>query len=281
MSLKKKDKTDNRSIVGGKPLSHWFRVYGLYLLATLGAAGTIITILQLAGIPTTTSDFRWIIVAIIILLILIIPLIVTLIRISVDYRGRFRKLRDDAMVRDLYPNRLRLQEKYGEVIMNAEKYVIIRGISLQTLTNNPDFHKWMSKALTNKRQLHIHLMFQERNSKIIKLKEELENRKKGKISNDIKANINKAMDIKNSLGDEMRNRLHIHVVHDVFPVAFLLIWDDEELYFEPYLSFDIGRTCPTFVMRKNEVNQDVFLAYSKYAEKIFSKSTEINDYEKD
>lgn len=280
MSLKKKVKTDNRSIVGGKPLSHWFVVYGLYLLATLGAAGTIIGILQLAGIPSTTSNSQWIIVPII-LLILIVPLIATLIRLSVDYRRRFRRVRDKAMVRDLYPNRLRLQEKYGEVILNAENNVIISGISLQTLTNNPDFHKWMSIALTNKRQLHIHLMFQERNSKIIKLKEELENRKKGKISNDIKANINKAIDIKNTLGDEMRNRLHIHVVHDVFPVAFLLLWDDEELYFEPYLSFDIGRTCPTFVMRKHESNEDVFLAYSKYAERIFSKSSEIFDYEKD
>ena len=60
------------------------------------------------------------------------------------------------------------------------------------------------------------------------------------------------------------------------PVAFILLWDDE-LYLEPYISREIGRTCPTFVIRRNKYNEDAFIAFSNYAEKVLSIAPEKKD----
>lgn len=213
MQTKENVSTEHRSIAGGQPLRYWLKFFIASLGVALGTAASLYTIFGL--------DFQKRMVPLIIMLILAISLISTLIRLSTDYRRRYRIERDNAMVRDLYPNRLRLQERYGQVIMNAERRVIILGISLHTLTNNQNFQKWMLQALTNKEQLNIHLAFQKPDSEIIRQKEKEENRQPGKISQDINANIREAMRVKNALGKEVGNRLHIHVLENFVPAIAL------------------------------------------------------------
>lgn len=277
MSKNRNNIKEFRSIAGGLPVKYWLKVFGGSLLVVLGASSAIIKIFRLYETPTTSNDFYWRIIPLVLLLILSISAIATLIPLAVHYRRRYRIERDRAMVRDLYPDRTNLQGRYGEILAKARRQAIIIGISLHTLTTDRNFQEWIQTALSNNKELNIHLIYQKPYSEIISQKEKEENRPLGRISQDCIANINKALRVKKAIGD-IGKRLHIQVIENLVPIAFMFLWDDE-LYFEPYLSREIGRTCPTFVMRKNEFNEKVFNVFWAYAKGLIERTPEKTDTE--
>ncbi len=268
-----KNLQDSRSLVAGKSPIYWLKFYVSFLIATIATISSIIGITRIYEPPLDASGFFVRIVPVVVILVLIIPACATLIKLSFDYKKRYHIQRNNIPVRDVYPDRTWLQRNYEEIFQRASKRIIFSGISLHTLVTSKEFDLWVNRSLEDKKDLQISLLFQRPFSEIINQKEKEEKRSPGRISGDCLVNIRKALALKSKLSESQGKRFRIYLIDDIVPVAFILLWDDE-VYFEPYLSREIGRTCPTFVLRKNQTNEKVFLEFDNYVNSLIKNATE-------
>jgi D-glycero-D-manno-heptose 1,7-bisphosphate phosphatase len=259
--------TTERSIGGPKRATFWCKVTGGYFLCALAAVAAFITIADWYKVAPKEDGTDWRLVISGAVVVVCLTAIATLTHLCLDYRRRYRLHRDKGLVRDLYPDRNHLIAHYPNVMLDAKKIFRVMGISLHTLVSDTSFEGWVQRALVENQELEISLVFLKPYSKSVRLRERLEGRSAGRISSDCFLNYEKAVGIKPRLADGGR-RFHVYQV-DAMPVGFMLQRDDE-IYFEPYLDERIGRTCPTFVMRRNENNQ---AAFDKFVEHINARMT--------
>ncbi len=261
------------SIAGGKSNWQWAKIFGGYILVSIGAVSGSIGLLNYYKYPADEAAYLVRVIPITVLISFLFAGLGLLVRMVLDYRRRYHIERTNAMVRDLYVDRQWLQNRYETVIRTADKKAIVSGISLHTLITDRNLYNWLRSTLGDKSELNIHLLFVRPFAPIVFQKEREEKRPPGRISQDCVRNVHKALGIKRRLG-AVGNRLHVHIVEGIAPIAFTLKVDDE-IYFEPYLSREVGRTCPTFVLKKNDENMNVFDVFSGYLTSLIKDSDEL------
>ena len=265
------EQRSSNSIAGPKPKKFWALIISGNLIVSLGVITGIITLLQWYKVPKGAEVLlpRLIISAIVIVIAL--TAIATLIHFVYHYRTRYHLHRDRGLIRDLYPNRDRLKAHYKKVLFDANRKFRVIGISLHTLLSEPKIAHWIQQILSQKSDLQIYLCFLKPYSEFVKQRETIEHRFFGRISHDCLHNLHKALDIKKDLGNNAC-RFHVYQINTV-PVAFLL-QRDSEIYFEPYLAKEVGRTFPTFVMARNENNSEAFDKFIDHIDTIIAEGVE-------
>lgn len=250
------------SISGPKVLSYWLKAIGGYFLASLSAVSALVAILRWYSIPPQSDELLPRLIASAVWAVLSSTAIAFLIRLTLDYRRRYHLHRDRGLVRDLYPDRQRLIQHYGDVMRDSKKKFRVMGISLHTLMTDSALENNLRQALTASTELEVSFILLSPYSSSVRQRERVEGRAAGRISSDCLQNYHRALDVKTRLGT-IGSRFHVYQI-DTIPVGFILQRDDE-IYFEPYLDKSVGRTCPTFVLRKNEFNE---IAFNKFVEHI-------------
>ncbi|MBU0716895.1 MAG: HAD family hydrolase [Planctomycetes bacterium] len=260
------------SVAGPKPPVYWLQRTGAYALASLAAMSALVGLAGWYQVPPGAEYVRTRLIISCCALVLCLTAICVLTRLVVHYRRRFHLQRDRGLVRDLYPDRDRLKSHYKDVLLDAKEAFRVIGISLHTLVTEPQFPAWVDRALTLNLGLHIHLCFLKPYSDFVKQRESEERRSVGRISHDCLHNLHKALEIKAQLGDK-KSRFHIYQINTA-PVAFLL-QRDNELYFEPYLARQVGRTFPTFVLARNETNAEAFDKFTRHMDALMTEGQQL------
>ncbi|NUQ52754.1 MAG: HAD family hydrolase [Phycisphaerales bacterium] len=265
---------EDRSITGPLPISHWLRIAGVYFLATLGAVGTL-TGLLLWYDPANPVSLRTRLIISAVALVIAITAVAVTVHVALHYRFRYRHHRFVGLVRDLYASRSHLMDHYASVLRDATSRFRVVGISLHTLMTDEQFIQAVPAALANNPRLEIDLIFRRPFSAIVDQREQEEEKYRGRISHDCLAHIRRAVSLRKSLGN-VGSRFRVFVDERFAPSAFLLQRDDE-IYLEPYLHRRVGRSAPTFVLRRNEANQEVFDAYAEHLDLIMEKAQELTE----
>lgn len=180
----------------------------------------------------------------------------TLGALTFYYRTRYLDFKQQRLVKDVYPDRSRLVGNYMKLIDEATTQFVASGISLNTLTTHPDLPDAVRRALGNHSHLTISLLYMDPLSMLVAQREKEEERSPGRIALDCVKNIETALAIRASVGSE-KERLRIFALSNFAPVGFFLV-SDKDLYFEPYLDKRQGRTAPTFLLRDNAANHDLW-----------------------
>lgn len=261
------------SIAGPRPIRFWVIKFGGYFLGSVTAVTALVTLLDWYKLPTGAEAVQPRLIASAAIIIFCLAAIASLVHLASDYRRRFRLHRDRGLVRDLYPTRDRLRQHYKDVLFGSVKKFRVVGISLHTLLSEPNLGEWLHQALSQNQELRICLCFLKPYSDFVKQREKSEHRGEGRISHDCLLNAHRALEIKRALG-ALSDRFHIYQ-YDTAPIAFLL-QRDSEIYFEPYLERDVGRTFPTFVLARNEANAEAFDKFAHHID-ILTEGPELTE----
>lgn len=262
---------ESRSVSGPRSFWFWATAFGVYLVGSLAIVSGIAHVTDLYAIPAEQREIKVKLIIAAISIVLLGAGFALAVHVAREYRKRYHLHRDKGLVRDLYPDRNHLIGSYKDILHDAQRIFRVAGISLHTLMSDRGFEEELKRSLAEKKGLHIHLVFLKAYSAFVGLKEKMEKRSVGRISTDITSNFGRALELKDQLG-EAGARLHVYQV-DALPAGFTL-QRDEEIYFEPYLDTEIGRTCPTFVMGLNNSNHEVFAKFSKNIDDLVSRSNE-------
>jgi hypothetical protein len=240
--------------------------------AFLGALGVIWLILEPLNFwqrifqPGRLS--AWIFI---ILLSTSIAVAVACSRLAIYYRCIYRMYRNRALVDNLYEDRSTLQGKYANLIANSHAEVLVSGISLHTLLQNPDTRAAIVKAACEKK-VRFRFLLHHPKCRFIRDRAQQEGKKENHIAIDCEQHLKQLNEIKKDC-EARGGSIEIRTIKDKMPDCFFFKVD-ETLFIEPYLLGYTGRDCPVFSLKKNQINTSAFDSFVRRIEHKWEKLSE-------